>query len=197
MVLFADDLALFAGILGKQDEAAQWKREAAETARRINELMWDRERKFYFDLTWEGARVPVKTIAGFWPLLAGIPSREQAEALVAELQNTHSFHRAHRVPTLAADQRGYDPHGGYWCGAVWPPTDTMVIRGLERYDRHSLARDLAMNHLTCMGAVFTKTGTVWENYAPDSLAPGKPAKGDFVGWSGIGPIMYLLEFAGL
>ena len=195
MVLFADDLAVFAGILGKQDEAAQFKREAAETAQRINELMWDREGKFYFDLTWEGSRVPVKTIAGFWPLLAGIPSREQAEALVAELQNTNTFHRAHRVPTLAADQRGYDPRGGYWCGAVWPPTDTMVIRGLERYDRHPLARDLALNHLTCMGEVFTKTGTVWENYAPDSRAPGKPAKGDFVGWSGIGPIVYLLEFA--
>lgn len=195
MVLFADDLAVFAGILGKKDEATRFKREALETAARVNELMWDPERRFYFDLTWEGARVPVKTIAGFWPLIAGIPSKEQAEALGAELQNTNTFHRTHRVPTLAADQRGYDPRGGYWCGAVWAPTDTMVIRGLERYGHHPLARDIALNHLTCMGEVFTKTGTVWENYAPDALAPGKPAMKDFVGWTGIGPIVYLLEFA--
>ena len=31
MVMFADDLAMFAGFLGKQDEAVQFKREAATT----------------------------------------------------------------------------------------------------------------------------------------------------------------------
>ena len=46
-----------------------------------------------------------------------------------------------------------------------------------------------------MGEVFQRTGTVWENYAPDTSAPGRPGKSDFVGWSGIGPILYLLEFA--
>jgi Mannosylglycerate hydrolase MGH1-like glycoside hydrolase domain len=195
MVLFANDLAGFAGILEKKDEAAQFKREAAATAAQINQRMWDPEKKFYFDLTWDGARAPVKTIAGFWPLIAGIPSAAQGDALAAELRNTNTFNRPHRVPTLAADQRGYDPRGGYWCGAVWAPTDTMVVRGLERYGHRSLARDLALNHLACLGEVFTRTGTVWENYAPDSLAPGKPAKRDFVGWTGLGPIVYLLEFA--
>jgi glycogen debranching enzyme len=139
--------------------------------------------------------VPVKTIAGFWPLIAGIPTKTQALALADELQDTNAFNRTHRVPTLAADQQGYDPAGGYWCGAVWAPTDTMVIRGLERYGYRTLARDIAMNHLDCIGAVFKRTGTVWENYAPDSTAPGKPAKGDFVGWTGIGPIAFLLEYA--
>jgi hypothetical protein len=194
MVMFADDLALFAGILGKAEDAARFKREAAETAARINTLMWDPASDFYFDLTWEDTRVPVRTIAGFWPLIAGIPSKRQAEALAAELQNTKTFDRLHRVPTLAADQRGYDPHGGYWCGAVWAPTDTMVIRGLERYGQRSLARDIAINHLSCIGEVFAQTGTVWENYAPDAIGPGKPARRDFVGWTGIGPIVYLLEF---
>jgi hypothetical protein len=195
MVMFADDLALFARILSKAEEAVRFKRDAAETAARINERMWDPAKKFYFDLTWEGTRAPVKTIAGFWPLIAGIPSKEQAGSLAAELKNTNTFHRLHRVPTLAADQPGYVPHGGYWCGAVWAPTDTMVIRGLERYGQHTLARDIALNHLGCIGEVFASTGTLWENYAPDALAPGKPAMKDFVGWTGIGPIVYLLEFA--
>ncbi len=52
-----------------------------------------------------------------------------------------------------------------------------------------------LNHLAIMGEVFQKTGTVWENYAPDASALHRPAKPDFVGWSGIGPILYLLEFA--
>ncbi len=195
MVLFARNLATIAGLLGKSEAAQDFSREADELSRKINELMWDPERRFYFDLTLEGKRAPVKTIAAFWTLAAGVASSAQAEHLVAELESPQTFKRLHRVPTLAADQAGYDPAGGYWRGAVWPPTTTMVIRGLERYGHHNLAREIALNHLSVMGQVFQKTGTIWENYAPDAAQPGRPAKGDFVGWSGLGPILYLLEYA--
>ncbi|MEI8374341.1 MAG: trehalase family glycosidase [Planctomycetota bacterium] len=72
--------------------------------------------------------------------------------------------------------------------------NTMVIRGLERYGKHDLAREIALEQLRMVGEVFRTTGTVWENYAPDATKPGKPAKGDFVGWTGIVPILYFLEF---
>ena len=52
-----------------------------------------------------------------------------------------------------------------------------------------------MNHLRNMGTVFAKTRTVWENYAPEAITRGRPAKKDFVGWTGIGPIVYLIEYA--
>jgi hypothetical protein len=44
-----------------------------------------------------------------------------------------------------------------------------------------------------MYEVFKKTGTVWENYAPESYEPGDIAKKDFVGWTGLGPISLLIE----
>lgn len=194
MAMFARDLAAMAEMLGKKDDARQYRVEAEETAALINKLMWDPEKKFYFDLTLEGKRAPVKTVAGFWPLIAGVPSREQAEVLVAQLKNPQTFARLHRVPTSAADEPGYNPKGEYWRGSVWAPTNTMVIRGLERYGYGDLAREIALNHLTNMGLVFEKTGTVWENYAPDSSEPGSMSGRDFVGWTGIGPILYLLEF---
>ena len=195
MVLFGRNLATIAESLGKASEATRYAHEADQLGQAINALMWDPARHFYFDLTIEGKRAPVKTVAGFWPLLAEVASAAQAEDLVKELENPATFKRWHRVPTLAADQASYDPAGGYWRGAVWAPTTTMVIRGLERYGHAALGRQIALNHLAIMGEVFQKTGTVWENYAPDAPAPGRPAKPDFVGWSGIGPIMYLLEFA--
>jgi len=49
--------------------------------------------------------------------------------------------------------------------------------------------------LDLVARVYEKTGTIWENYSPDAIQQGKPAKADFVGWSGIAPIMYLLEYA--
>ncbi len=194
MALFARNLATIAGRLDKSEAAQSFTSEADELSRKINAAMWDPERRFYFDLTRDGKRAPVKTVAAFWTLIAGVASPDQVEALVAELNNPRTFKRLHRVPTLAADQTGYNPAGGYWCGAVWAPTTTMVIRGLERNEHPGLARELALNHLTVMGRVFQATGTIWENYAPDAAKPGRPAKGDFVGWSGIGPILYLLEF---
>jgi hypothetical protein len=120
---------------------------------------------------------------------------EQARALVKQLCNPETFGRLNRVPTVAADEPGYDPKGGYWRGSVWAPTETMVIRGLENYGYSDLARELTLSHLELVAQVFKQTGTIWENYAPDAMKPGQPAKRDFVGWSGIGPIMYLLEYA--
>jgi hypothetical protein len=194
MVLFARNLAEIARITGRTGDEKRFSAEARELSAIINRLMWDPARRFYFDLTLAGERCPVKTIAGFWTLVAGVASRAQVEALAGELANPKTFGRFHRVPTLAADEKGYRADGGYWCGAVWDPTTTMVIRGLEANHLMTLARAIALENLDRVFEVYKKTGTVWENYAPDSAAPGKPAKPDFVGWSGITPILMLLEY---
>jgi len=195
MVLFARHLAEIAEILGKESEIARYQRDAKELAALINQHMWDEQRKFYFDLTIKGERAPVKSIAAFWPLLAKVASPAQAEALAAELRNAQTFNTPHRVPTLAANEPGFDPKGGYWTGAVWAPTDKMVIAGLENYGYADLAREIALNHVRNVVAIFRETGTVWENYAPQRIAPGAPAKRDFVGWTGIGPIAFFIEYA--
>jgi hypothetical protein len=195
MVLFASQLAEIAHILDNTGESRRFALDAQKLTRIVNDKMWDPQRHFYYDLTLEGKRAPVKTIAAFWTLLARVASPIQARALARELENPKTFKRMHRVPTLAADEAGYDPAGGYWRGSVWAPTVTMVIRGLENFGFRALARDIAFEHLNMMAKVFEKTGTIWENYAPDSPSPGKPARPDFAGWSALGPILYLLEYA--
>ena len=69
----------------------------------------------------------------------------------------------------------------------------MVLRGLGRASHDALAHDIARNHVENVTGVFEQTGTLWENYAPESTAKGNPSRGDFVGWGGIGPIAVLLE----
>lgn len=195
MVLFAGQLSQIAEILGKEKEGKTYSKEANKLAGIINRRMWDKKKKFYFDLQLDGKRAPIMTIAADWTLLAKVASRKQAADLVAELENPNTFGRLNLVPTLAANQPGYSPEGGYWRGSVWAPTDTMVIQGLENYGYHGLARKIALNHLNLVAKVFQRTGTIWENYAPDAFRPGKPAKPNLVGWSGLGPIGYLLKYA--
>ncbi|MGE5293579.1 MAG: MGH1-like glycoside hydrolase domain-containing protein [Solirubrobacterales bacterium] len=195
MVLFARNLTEIATILGKETEAERYRQDAEQLSAPINQLMWDRQRGFYFDLTCKGERAPVKSIAAFWALLARVASKSQAESLAAELENPGTFNTVHRVPTLAANEPGFDPKGGYWKGAVWVPTDKMVIAGLEQYGYGDLAGEIALNHLRNIVAVFKDTSTIWENYAPQNIVHGEPAKGDFVGWSGLGPIAFFIEYA--
>ncbi len=195
MVLFARHLGTIAEILGLEAAAGQFNDEAEELALLINRYMWDQERQFYFDLTVDEERVPVKTVAAFWPLLAGIASDQQAARLVDEINDTSTFNRPHRIPTLAADEEGYVPMGKYWKGGVWAPVNTMVVRGLENYGYDSLAHEIAMNHLNSVTEVYRQTGTIWETYAPDSISPGNQSKPEFVGWSAIAPIAYLIEYA--
>ncbi|SPE33189.1 conserved exported hypothetical protein [Acidobacteriia bacterium SbA2] len=195
MALFARQLSEMGLILGKDTDARKYSAEADQLDSAINHAMWDGNRKFYFDLMLDGKRAPVMTIAAYWTLLAGVASSDQAADLVTELKNPETFGRSNLVPTLAANQAGYEPLGGYWRGSVWAPTDTMIMQGLEKYGYSDLARHIALNHLELVAHVYEKTGTIWENYSPDHAQQGNPAKSDFVGWSGIGPIMYLLEYA--
>jgi len=193
MVLFANHMAEMALVLNRPALAKKYRADAADVAARINHLMWNPEKRFYVDLKLQGEQAPVKTIAGFWPLLARVASKDRAKALVDHLNNPKTFGSPHRVPTCAADEPSYRA-GVYWQGAVWAPTNTMVLRGLEAFGEHALARKIALEHIEAVGATLEETGTIWENYSPDRPAPGRPARKNFVGWSGIGPILYLLEY---
>ena len=200
MVLLARNLKEMAALTGHRKEVTGYEVEATALAQRINNLMWNAADGFYYDLTLDGKQVGIKTVAAYWTLLAGVATPERAVALADRLVDSTAFGRRNLVPTLAADEAKYDFRGNYWCGSVWAPTTTMVVEGLERYGMDSLARRIALNHVALVADVYRRTGTIWENYAPDAATPGvhadgKPVAKDFVGWSGIGPIKFFIEYA--
>jgi hypothetical protein len=202
VAMLARDLAWMAGKLGRKSESARYTREAERIGDLINRTMWDERSGFYYDLGAGSKRLGVKTVAGFWPLLAGVADQRRAALLARHLTDPKEFRRRHLVPSLAADDPAFSPTGSHWCGGVWSPMNTMVIRGLERTGRPDLARAIALNHLDQVTAVCRRTGTLWEYYAPDLVAHGSyprrkqlPPKRDFVGWTGLAPIMYLIEYA--
>jgi hypothetical protein len=142
------------------------------------------------------------TIAAYWTLLAECPppgtGAEAADNLhrfVAHLDNPAQFNRPCRPPSLAADQPGYAPDGGYWLGGVWPSTAYMVLRGLTAHGQHDCAADIGANYTASTLQAFKATGTLWENFAPEAVgAPGNPSRPDFVGWGGLGATTILLEY---
>lgn len=186
-------LVKMAEVAGFKDIAIKYRNFHSEMKKLINRDMWSPGDQFYWDTDKDGTFMKVKTIASFWPMWARITDQQHVDGLVNHLNDSDSFNRPHRVPTTAADEEKYVPSGGYWRGSIWAPTNHMVVKGLQANNRIKLARDITLNHLDNMAAVFQGTNTVWENYAPEFTKPGQPAKRDFVGWSADGPIAQLIE----
>lgn len=191
--LSASLLLEMGGVLGRADELDAERAELDPLREWFHTRAWDERIGFPTDVDRRGRPTGVKQVGAFWAMLAGLPDAGQARRMAAHLEDPASFLRHHRVPTLAADQAGYSPEGRYWNGAIWAPTNWMTLKALERYGLDDTAHDIAVNHHEAVVRIWKDTGTVWENYAPDADRPGKPAKPDFVGWTGLPPIAVLLE----
>jgi len=192
-LLSARVLARMADVLKRPDVAADMRAEAGALAPVIHGTLWNDKLHAYVDRYRDGSLSDVVGVGGLWMLLDEQLPGGRLAAVVQTLRDRKVFARPHMVPSLAASHASYDPKGGYWLGAVWPPTNLMVLRGLHLQRQDDLAFAIARNHVENVNAVFNKTNTVWENYAPEKPEPGKPAKGDFTGWGGLGPVAVLLE----
>ena len=193
-ILSARLLAEMGRALDAGADVADMREETVRLGRFVNDHLWSDADRFYCDRFDDGALNHVKSVGGYWALLAGVVPPARLGPFLAHLEDPRAFKRPHRVPSLSADNPGYDARGGYWRGAVWAPTTYMVLRGLTEVGRDALAHEIARNHLDNVVAVFARTGTVHENYAPETAALGTPSKPDFVGWTGLPPIAVLLEY---
>jgi glycogen debranching enzyme len=183
-----------AGVIGRDEFNDELQAEYAHLSEYVNEKLWDEASGFYYDRAPDGTLSKIKSIGAYWGLLAGIVPEARAARLVAHLEDPALFNRPHRIPSQAADSEGYTDHGAYWRGGVWAPTNYMVLQALTAQSEDALAYEIGRNHVENVAQVFTDTGTLWENYAPEIASPGRPAKGDFVGWTGVSAITIPLEY---
>jgi hypothetical protein len=178
-------LADMARELGHTDEASRWGSRADTLAAAINRTMWDPQTRFYYSVDREthkfvtpgGLDLRRMEIIGFLPLWAGITSPEQTEALVAHLTNPQKFWRRFGVPTLSADDPGYQPfitRCCQWNGAVWLEWNYLVFDGLRSHGRRDLAADLGGKMIEAAATQLRRTHRFWESYSPDQYKLESP-----------------------
>ncbi|MBD3322452.1 MAG: hypothetical protein GF350_15225 [Chitinivibrionales bacterium] len=160
----------------------------------VNDAMWHTQDAFYYDLDSSRKFSRIKTTASFWPLCASIADSAQCVSLIKHLLDTNEFMTPHTVPTLSKDHPLFEEAGEYWRGGVWSPTNYMVMKGLQKNDRHDIARLIAANHLENVYKVWKETGDpMWETYAPLYGMEGSISTPTY-GWSALGPIACLIEY---
>ena len=174
-------------ILNDRDSSICYKRQYFALKYCINQKMWDANSGFYYNLDKDEKQIPIKTIAGYWPLLAEISNEDKAEQLVKKLQDPRIFGSPHPFPSVALDESYFDDNGNGFRGSVFPYLTFMVIKGLERYNRHDLARECAIRHLYFILDSMVPEGNghnghhngiphkgrLWEAYLPLQEGPAK------------------------
>jgi neutral trehalase len=202
MAVNAVYMSALSDLLNDKDMSIRYKQRYFSLKTRINGLMWDAGSGFYYDIDKKEKKIMVKTLAGYWPLLAEIPNVDKAGSLISKLSDPACFGAEHPFPSVALDEGSFQEDGHGYAGSVFPHLTFMVIKGLEKYQRNEFARECAIRHLYFMLDSMSPDGnhhkgSLWEAYLPTREGPAlrPPKTGSGQARTGFPRKQYLAEAA--
>jgi len=153
-----------ARLAGRPYETPKWKDKYQSLAGAMNDCMWDDQDLCYYDTDVNGEPIPVKTIASLLPLYAGVPDRDQAEALRMDLRNPATFNTHVPVPTVPIDDPAFTLDS--WQGPSHMAANVIVGEGLRAYGFIEEAHALAMSVRQAVQRWYNEHGVIYEFYDP-------------------------------
>jgi putative isomerase len=173
--LFLDriELAAMAESIGKADEASEWRREAEELRKAINDVHFSSKQGLFNDVLEDQSLSTCLTPVIFWPMWTGVAREDQIEAAIASLKDPKVFGSKWPIPSVATSHPAFRARD-YWRGPVWINLNWMTIRGLQRYGRREAADALREKTLDLVA----RTAILHEYYDPtDGSGLGSPHYG--------------------
>ncbi|MGP2439288.1 MGH1-like glycoside hydrolase domain-containing protein [Streptomyces sp. JW3] len=153
--LLSETLAKMARVLGRPRDAERFAAQHATVKRLLNARLWHPGKGLYLSRYLDGTWQETVTPTVFYPLFAGLATRERARVLVEEhLLNEDEFWGQYVIPSVARDDPAYCAGGPVhpdsehfkfferygensapeqWQGAAWPPMNFTVYDGVKRY----------------------------------------------------------------
>ena len=157
LYMMEKDLTKIAKILGYKEEKKQWKLQAKRRKKMINEWLWSEEKGLYFPYnTHKKSHYQYPFLATYYPMWAGIASKEQAASLVNHLP---LFERQWGLVT-STTQTGCQWDSPYG----WAPLHLIAIMGLSRYGYHAESKRIAEKFCALVEKEFTQHGHMFEKY---------------------------------
>jgi putative isomerase len=186
-------LALMARTLGQDAEADELERQVAAHKARIAEWLWDETRQVFANRMLDGTFVAPLAPTSFYPLVAGIGTPEQRDALVERhLRPEDKFGGAFALPSVTRDDPAYGDNV-YWRGRIWGPLNFWAYQGLRRAGLEGEAAALAEKSLRLFlrGWQARQCG---ENYNAETGAIGdQPDTDGFYSWGALLPALAVGE----
>jgi alpha,alpha-trehalase len=179
---YEQDMAHFATLLGRAQEAAEWTRRATARKLAIDQYLWDPTQGLYLDYdVATGKRSTYRFISTFYPLWAGAANPQQAESVRAHLA---LFEKPGGLATsdYSSGVQWDMPFG-------WAPTNWLAVSGLDRYGYRDDAKRIARAFSQTILDNFLRDGTIREKYnvadGSDNIKVAAGYKSNVVGfgWS--------------
>lgn len=184
---YETDFARYFRLKKNMREAAKWDVTAEARLKAMNKLMYSELKNWYYDYNYVKKRKgTVTSLAGFFPMWAGIASDKQAKDMVKTLRRF--------------DQRGgltttdVQPLNQFMPGSMptqwaypngWAPLQFIVVKGLQRYGYHDEAAKIVQKWLKTNLDWFNVHGDFLEKY--NVVQPAKhPVKGVYPTQTGFG-----------
>ncbi len=144
-------------ILGRPEDARICSSRAAARAAALNRLMWDAKDGLYYDYEFvHRRRRAYPFLTTFYPLWAGIATREQAARVVHALP---WFERSGGLRTSTHQS------GSQWDAPFgWAPLEWIAVEGLRRYGYNREADRITQEFLSLVLEQYRKSGTLVEKY---------------------------------
>ena len=162
-----------AEILGYDEDAEKYTKEAKKLRKYINEEMYDEETGFYYDVQTneDGSEKKLlvnrgKGTEGWIPLWAKAATREQASTVVENMMDEGKFNTYVPLPTASKDNEKYDPER-YWRGPVWLDQALYGIEALQNYGYNEKAKELTLKLFNNTKGLL-EDGPIHENYNPET-----------------------------
>jgi hypothetical protein len=141
--LDSECLAKIAAILGYEDDNRRFVAEYDRVKSLVRQLLWNEHDGIFENRYWDGRFSKELSPTNFYPLLAGIPTTEQAKRMVREhLLNSGEFWGKYVIPTISRNDPAFQDQY-YWRGDIWGPTNYLVYQAINRYGEDEVALEFA------------------------------------------------------
>ncbi|HEY4049939.1 MAG TPA: trehalase family glycosidase [Acidobacteriaceae bacterium] len=151
------DLADFATMLGLPQDAQEWNRQAEARKSAINKYLWNEKLGMFFDYDYTTGKQSTYVYATtFYPLWAGLASKEQAQAVDKNL-GLLNYPGGLACSTYVSGLQWDRPFG-------WAPLNWFAMAGLEKDGYTQDARRIALEFTNTVRSSFEKEGTIHEKY---------------------------------
>ena len=187
-------LAEIAGVLGKTADQAELLARGDKYAAALGTL-WDETAGIYLNRrTDTGESSPKLSPTNFYPLIAKVPTAEQAARMVREHYfNPREFHGDWVMPSIARNVPGFADQN-YWRGRIWGPMNFLVYLGMRNYDVGPARADLAERSHKLLMKSWQSDRAIYENYNAITGAGNDVTSSDaYYHWGALLGVIGLLE----
>jgi len=157
---YEKDLSLMFEILSDKEKSRKYKGLANSRKKKMTSLIWNERKGFFFDYDYKlELQSNFYSLAGFYPLWAGLATRAQASNCRDGLKRfEYEYGLANTQKCQSKEFKQWDfPNA--WSNQQW-----IIIKGLLNYGFRQDAVRIAKKWLDLNKKVFESTGMFWEKY---------------------------------